>query len=307
MEKEKENKDAMKEHIGRIVNPIFEKSASEISLNHTMVGKYGLKIKTTIPQSLYNPHNYRLYFNFIKENFNPHEGMVGVWFGKLKNYGSEFTATGEGVRITIKKTQVEIINKLSEEQWFLVNRAKGKEEIHAICNKIDEKCIISFKKFIEIYGGKSDFIILKREHRELYNNLHTKSDNKVMKEPFIDKLPLEMTFETDIVKKVYKKPNVEFKEPIYAANYLENSALNEFAPEIAQELATTREMVKESINLNSSTSRLLNESIRQEMRYQADLLEFKADVSVHNKVLKNIDVSFRKFNNLLSQKRLTQF
>ena len=192
--------------------------------------------KTVTTNSLYNPHNYRLYFSFKKDNFKSIEGMVGVWYGKSINYGKDFTSTGEGIRVTVRKTQIEVINKLTEEQWFLINRAKAKEEIYSICNKIDEKCIASLKRFIEIYGGQTDFIILKREARGIYNNLNTKSDNKVMQEPFIDSLPLDMTFETPIVKKVYKKPNVEFKEPIYAARYLENSALNEFSPEICQEL-----------------------------------------------------------------------
>ena len=233
METQKQNDDILKKHISDIVRHIFEKVASETPSNHTMVGKPQKINKKTITPSLYNPHNYRLYFNFTKEQYKPKEGMVGVWLGKIINYGSTFTSIGEGIRVTIRKTQVEVINKLTEEQWFLINRARAKEEIYAICNKIDDKCISSLKKFIEVYGGNSDFVILKRECRGLFNNLNTKSDNKVMQEPFIDKLPLDMTFETDIVKKVYKKPNVEFKEPIYAAKYLENSALNEFSPEIS--------------------------------------------------------------------------
>lgn len=205
-------------------------SPQEKIINHTMVGQ---KHKNYVTPSLLNPHNYRLYFSFTKESFNPKEGMVSVWLGQLKNYDSEFTALGEGVRITIKKHQVEVINKLTEQEWFTINRMKAKEEITSLLTKIDGKCIEALKKFIKVYGGSSDFKILKREGRPNLI-LNTKSDSKVMQEPFIDSMPVDMAFETSIVKKVYKEQNVEFKEPIYAARHLENSALNEFAPMIAE-------------------------------------------------------------------------
>jgi len=206
------------------------KSPQETPFNHTMVGS---KQKKTTSSSLYNPHNYRLYFSFKKEQFNPEEGMVGVWLGKYKNHGSEFTAVGEGIRVTIKKTQAEIINKLTEQEWFAVNRASARTEITELLQTIETKCIASFKSFIEVYGGSTDYKILHREERPNLI-LNTKSDNKVMHEPYIDSLPLDMTFETSIVKKAYKESNIEFKEPIYVARYLENSALNEFAPQIAE-------------------------------------------------------------------------
>lgn len=174
------------------------------------------------------------------------EGMVGVWSGKKVNYGKEFTATGEGIRVTVRKTQVEVINKLSEEQWFSINRSKSKEEIAAVINKIEDKCITSLKRFIEVYGGSTDFSILKRERRPFFNNLNTKSDNKVMNEPFIDSIPLNMTFETENVKKVYKLPNVEFSTPLLAAQYLENSALHEFAPEITSAIKSVADELSNS-------------------------------------------------------------
>ena len=162
MENKKKSNDALKKHIESIVKPIFEKAAQETKLNHSMVEN---KPKKVITPSLYNPHNYRLYLNFTKQKYNPKQGMVGVWSGKFKNYGKEFTALGHGVRVTIKKTQVEVINKLSEQQWFLINRTRAKEEESSLLSKIDNKCINSLKKFIKVYGGKSDFVILKREGR----------------------------------------------------------------------------------------------------------------------------------------------
>ena len=220
------------DEIGKIVRPIFNKVLQETTPNHTMVGNHGSNDKTP---SLYNPHNYRLYFAFKKDTYKPLEGMVGVWFGKFKNYGKEFTSTGEGVRITVKKSQVEVINKLSDQHWYMINRFKAKEEVSALLNEINKKCIIALKKFIEVYGGESDYIILNNDNRANLI-LNTKCDNKVMRDKIIDSLPLNMTFETEIVKKVYKQPNVEFKEPVLAARYLENSALNEFSPEITQAL-----------------------------------------------------------------------
>jgi hypothetical protein len=208
----------------------FGKTPSEKLFNHTMVGHTS---KTRVTPSLYNPHNYRLYFKFTKDNFKPSLTIPRVWFCKFKNYGKEFTALGYGVRITIKKNQAEVINKLSDQEWFYINRVRAKEEITAILNQIDKKCTMALGKFIDAFGGSSDYIILKREGRPDLN-LFTESDNKVMQEPFIDTLPYKLTFETPIVKKPYKKRNVEFKKAIYAAQHLENSALNEFAPQIVE-------------------------------------------------------------------------
>lgn len=290
------------EHINSIINPIFNRFLKnnenlkqvpkETSSNHTMVGKYGSKTYQTVTPSLYNPHNYRLYFSFTKAKFIPQEGKVGVWFGYLKNHGKEFTTIGEGIRVTIKKTQAEIINKLSEEEWFLVNRARAKEEFIGILTKIDEKCITSFKKFIKIYGGSSNFVLLKRECNGLMI-LNTKCDNKVMQEPFIDSLPLDMTFETDIVKKVYKKPNVEFKEPIYAARYLENSALQEFNPVISN-------CLKVLIDDFSQLKPILND-LTEQIRIHL-VVEKK---QLNNQIIMN--KSLRLLNRKLSQERLIKW
>lgn len=259
-----------------------------------MVGNTHYPHRHLVTPSLYNPHNYRLYFNFTKEKYQPKEGMVGVWFGKFKNYKKEFTSTGEEIRVTIKKTKAEIINKLSEQEWFVIQRSRAKEEILSILNQINVKCINSFKRFMEVYGGNSDLIILNRENVANLI-LNTKCDNKVMKEPFIDSLPLPLTFETKVVKKVYKQPNVEFKEPIYAAHYLENSALNEFNPEIAEYLGLILENNKLLVEQNVSTSKIMN--------------DFAINIKTHTKAIKEMVGSLKKFNKLLSerQRRLNDF
>jgi len=288
MEKEVRDKKII-DYIDKVTTPIFNKVLQETEKNHSMVGFNEKPIKKTVTPSLYNPHNYRLYFKFTKKKYNPKGGMVGVWFGKFKNYGKEFTAVGEGTRVTVKKVQVEVINKLSEEEWFYINRIKAKEEIAAILNRIDGKCISSLKKFIEIYGGNSDFKILKAENRPNLN-LFTKSDNKVMKEPFIDTLPLKMAFDTKIVKKVYKKPNVEYKEPIYAATYLENSALKEFAPEIVNS-------INDLGNNLIPTIRSLDKTIKLEI----------TNKRLHRKVLNRMDKTLKDISNSLPKRGLLKW
>jgi len=285
MENKKENERGIKEQIDKLTSPIFNKVLQETPLNHTMVVK---PRKKNVTPALYNPHNYRLYLPFTKSNFKPVQGMVGVWFGKFKNYGKEFTALGEGIRVTIKKTQAELINKLSEEEWFYINKAKAREEISALLNKIDKKCLDSFKRFIEIYGGVSDFMILKREGRPNLN-LFTECDNKVMQEPFIDSLPLGLTFETDIVKKPYKEPNVEFKKAIYAANYLENSALNEFSPEIANSISSLAKSVTDVNNALNPAIMQLKEQITLHLAVQREQLKNQKTM---NKLLKRLDNRF---------------
>ncbi len=293
MEQMKKNKEvcdkSLKDYIDRITTPIFKKALQETSSNHTMVGIKKKPKRKVVTPSLYNPHNYRLYLKFTKEKFTPKEGMVGVWFGKLKNYGKEFTALGEGIRVTVKKVQVEVINKLSEEEWFYINRNKAKEEIAAILNKIDNKCITALKKFIEVYGGNSDFKIIKTENRPNLN-LFTPSDNKVMQEPFIDKLAPKMTFDTPIVKKVYKKLNIEYKEPIYAATHLENSALHEFAPEIANSINDLGNHLIPSI-------RSLDKSIKLEI----------TNKKLHMKVLNSMDKTLKDIRDSLPKKGLLKW
>jgi|26BtaG_2_1085354.scaffolds.fasta_scaffold03387_3 6-pyruvoyl-tetrahydropterin synthase len=268
----------IKDYIDEITTPIFNKALQETKKNHSMVVSKQKPKKKTVTPSLYNPHNYRLYFKFTKEKYTPKEGMVGVWFGKLKNYGKEFTAVGEGVRVTVKKVQVEVINKLSEEEWFYINRIKAKEEIAAVLNKIDNKCINSLKKFIEVYGGRCDFKIIKTEGRPNLN-LFTKSDNKVMKEPIIDNLALDMAFDTKTVKKVYKKPNVEFKEPIYAATYLENSALNEFSPEIAGSINNLSNTINKIADKFGSTLTGIIPVLNQLTNMNIEITKLRRDVT----------------------------
>ncbi len=279
----KEEEEAYQKHISAICNPHWNKVLKETQSNHTMVDNLP---KKTITPSLYNPHNYRLYFNFTKEKYKPKEGMVRVWSGKFKNYGKEFTVLGEGVRITIKKTQVEVINKLSEQQWFLINRTKAKEEEQDLLSKIDKKCISSLKKFIKVYGGSSDFVILKREGRP-YLNLFTKCDNKVKNEPFIDALPSDMTFETEIVKKVYKHPGeVEFKTPMATAQYLENSALHDFAPELVNEIRVFNMKI---------------DKVTESMAYVAE--NYKSHVGMVEEAHK----IFKKINKKMDQTKLKEY
>lgn len=287
-----ENDKTIKEHISKIVMPIFDKALSsskspqETNINHTMVVK---PHNPSVTPSLYNPHNYRLYFSFTKTNFNPQKGMVGVWSGKFINYNKNFTALGEGVRVTIRKTKAELIHKFTEQEWFFINKAKAKEEISALLNKIDEKCKVGFKKFIETYGGYSDFEIVGKSGRP-FINLFNESDNKVMKEKFIDSLPLNLKFETPIVKKVYNEPNVEFKRAIEAANYLENSALNEFSPVITQELNLLRLEMTGLKEISIANTKAIN--------YIAE--NYKSHVGLVEKGLK----VFKLLNKRLSQTNL---
>lgn len=209
------------------------KVPQEKVLNHTMVGRV---FKGYVTPALYNPHNYRLYFRFTKEGYTPKVGMVGVWFGKFVNYGKEFSAVGEGVRVTVRKEQVEVINKLSEQQWFAINKVSAREELERIIGGIHGKCVAGLRRFVEVYGGSSDFVIVNINKNAPRMMLNTPSDHKVMQTQTVDGLPLNLTFETGVVKKVYGEPNVEYKQAVYAAQFFENEALLDFSPLIVASL-----------------------------------------------------------------------
>lgn len=229
---------AVYDEISKIVTPIFEKAAKEAKPNHTMVGDPVTTIKEL---SGLNIHNYRRYFIFDTKTFNPKTSMVGGRVSLLqgRNYDKEWSIDNfHKCRVTIKKVQAEVIYKYNDRDWFAIVNARSREQISALLDSFDNSCINALKEFVKIWGGKSDFKIIRK--------FPMKNDNKVMHEDFIDRLPQALTFETPVVKKYYKDTpiKVEFKDPEYAIQYLENSALKPFAPEIVEHLKLIYSTIK---------------------------------------------------------------
>lgn len=212
----------------RVAGKIFEKVLLETPKNQTLVGS---DIKNHPKCCYYQPHNYRLYFEFSKENFNPQKpSLVSLVYNyRIKNSKEHEYDNFLNCRIRVKKNQIEITNKIEPKKWYIIELKSTTEiekQIKGIIEKKDKESIEVLKEFIKLHGGNSNFEIL---------NKH--SEDKIMGEDKIDLLPLKMKFQTSIVKKVYNEKNVEFSNPVFAATYLQNRAVEEITPEIAQEIS----------------------------------------------------------------------
>ena len=219
---------SIKKHIESIVMPIFDKVLKEIPKNRMMVGRVGKSRQPFKKHCYYKPHNYRLYFDFNKESFNPETVLKQPSFPvehKIIN-STEHSYTSDHYRITVKKKQVEIINK--NIRWFRIELGNVnliKRQIKEIIKIKDDECIAQLKLFITIYGGVSKYMILNR-----------RSEDKIKAEDVIDLLPVKQVFHNDVVKKVYNENNVEFSDPVFASNYLRNRAIEDIAPQIDDRL-----------------------------------------------------------------------
>ena len=199
----------------------------ETRKNHMMGGKGGFLVPN---HCFYNPHNYRLYLDFNKATFDPLKPWSDPWF-KLKQINStEYILKLEDFNIRVKKYQIEIQNKVND--WHRVPiGVKSKDKIIEILHKKDVECLIILNQFINAYGGRTSWNILRR-----------KSEDKIEGEEKINLIAKEIRFHNEVVKKVYNEktenPNVEFKNPVYASNYLYNRGVEAIAPELTRAIYT---------------------------------------------------------------------
>lgn len=207
----------------------------ETSINPMSVGG---RLRKGDDFSLYQPHNYRLYFDFDKEDFTPPKlnqtdhsnSVVTPYQYKIKNSKEHFFKGYKDCNVTVKKNQVEILNLIDHKRWYVI---KHEDDYEKQCMDIDVKKTLEsigiLKKFIKEFGGKSGFRLL-----------NTDSENKVKLEDTIDKIPIKYQWNSKLTKKVYKEASVEFKGSVFAANYFDNSAIKKVAPDIAAELRYIR-------------------------------------------------------------------
>lgn len=295
MENKKESKDDVEEYINRIVTPIFDRVLKEVPANRMSVREVGAEKKDFC---FFCPHNYRLYITFQKINFKyVQPTSKGSVRGRCRSVGSVQTKLNlpytiknhtemwfedviPDVTIVVKKTQVEIRNKINNKQNFSIPITENaRDHIKPIIEKKDAQCIAALRRFIELYGGKSDFKILKRF-----------SENKTTGTNEIDAIDAKVRWHGEISKKVYNEKNVEFYDPSYASNHIENSAIQSKTPELREEIQANREMIKDA-------SKLLSQYVTGTTPI---LQDFTVNIKTHNSVLKNINSSFKKFSSLLS-------
>lgn len=249
-----ENQKEVKDYINKIVKPIFDKVLKETNKNPMSVGVVGKKEKK---YCFYNPHNYRLYSDFDKTNLNIKElnklpkpttkrSVVPTY--RLKNSREHEINNFMGCRITIKKTQVEIQNKVNIKKVYRIEIvADSKNQFYDIIKEKNDECFKVLEKFIKIYGGKSNLSILK-----------VWCENKLWKEDAIDLIPIKARWHTPISKKVYNEQNIEFPDPVFASNYVDTRAIESIAPNINNVLKGQNILLKESIKVQKNTAEQIN-------------------------------------------------
>lgn len=238
-------------------------SPQEASENHIVVGRVG---RGRYEFAFYNPHNAHFYFRFDKWNFKPDL----LQFRKVNS--SEFLLESfSGCRIVVKKKLIEVTNKIEKERRFKVEFFDGRiddavQEAQAI---LELECVDVLKGFVKLYGGSSDFVCVKRHI----------PDNKLLHDRVVDSLSLDSTWNDDVSKKVYNTLplNVEFKKPVYAAKYIRNAALLEFAPDIVKELDLIR---SERVEFDKALA-LYTEQINLHLKVEERTLDALNKISGH--------------------------
>ena len=217
--KKEETSNSVKDEIGKIVLPIFNKAAQETKSNPSWVG---------IPPSFsqYNLHNYRLYFSYKRPTTTDlMRSVKDFTYMGSRNYGHEQVFKHiSGYQVTIKKTQVELKKKHESRDWHLIDNSHP-EEISKINSAKQGEAINIFKEFVKEYGGDTDFNIINEY----------KIDNAI-KNSLTKKIPIREHWEDDVTKKLYKEDKIEAKREQYAKNFCHNAGLYDFSPEIAQRL-----------------------------------------------------------------------
>ncbi len=248
MEKDNEDKDSVKEHIRRLVKPIFDKSLKETISNHTM-GGYG---SSGVPVVyLWQPHNFRLYFDFSKVGFEPRKPSSKVlkemkvrfsffnsaYTSSSLNFGAEHIFKDfMFCTIRVKKFQVEVINHYHSKQWrkiVAVTLEDVDKRIDEVMGELKSRSVQALRSFIELHGGFSKFSVLKE-----------RCEHGIHGVDFLDGIKDHVIFDDTYAKKLYRyKPEV--KDVASLKSIVSNDALNRFSPIICQELRDIKACVDE--------------------------------------------------------------
>lgn len=259
-------------YIKRIVKPIFDKVAKETPNNQLLGGRGGSKDPGF---ALYSPHNYRLYIDFSRTNFDPDPltrptpKTMGLVTHKSINSNSEDHYDNFlGCKIRIKKTVAEIQNCIDHKRTYMIKLSEGAEaQIIDIVKQKDQECLVALREFIKIFGGSSKFKILKRH-----------SENKIYGTDSIDSIPIKEKFHNNIVKKVYNERNVEYSDPVFVVNHLVNSGVIEVVPSICQSieslayninpLGTLKSLIKSPLDALNFKDIILRLSIKERIELE---------------------------------------
>lgn len=183
---------------------------------------------------LIQPHNYRRYYALNKEGYNPTPTLPP----QVSNHGKEHIYKNfYGCTIIIHKQMAEVINLWHSQQYHLIpstNPTQINARIDTISKDMEEVCTKALKKLLAHTGGSSDFIPLTRRKEEI----------GIWGDEHIDAIPPEKIIQDTVFKKVYPD-KTEFLGIANVKQYIKNRAIENLAPEIAQELHKLHKKVSE--------------------------------------------------------------
>jgi len=212
------------EHIRKIVSKVVDDSKSlvEINKNRLSVGSAGFD---SVQEVFWQPHHLRAYFDFDRALFDTRKPTF-EFGGRFVNSSEFEVADFDGCRVVVKRSQIEITNKIEHKRYYVVRLdSTCRDFMVDVASKKVRECLVVLKKFISLFGGVSKFKLLS-----------FKSQDKIAREDSIDRIPIKAEFDSALVQKVYNESNVEFKDVASAVTYLENRALERVSPEIKERL-----------------------------------------------------------------------
>ena len=234
--------------------------------------------------------NYRRYFSFEKKKFTPPNRGTTVppnfshgrfYFKDFEykpvNHGKEFLFKNFNFcNILVKKNVVEVTNLKYKDLWLRImgnSELEIDERLKQIEDELESYCKETLKLFISVYGGKTDYEIIKRV-----------GEVGVPRKDVWDKIPQEMIVHFEPVgKKVYPE-KIEYHGVNYVANVLANTGLRRYSKVVSDCLQHT----------DSKMDSFIEEFLPIHK-------EHAENIKTHTAVLKNIDCSFNKFNDLLER------
>jgi hypothetical protein len=163
------------------------------------------KIQSAIPHSNYIERTKLLFVTDYKEQITIMLGkntITGIWHQNIIN--------GQKQAYVLEAENLEQVDKWFDEKKIWIEQS------------IDD----ALKEFIKKFGLRCDLIFKPIEKRK---------EIEVKGEEYIDSLPQELILHDTVGKKVYDS-GFEFKNEIYAKNYIKNRAIEGITPALAEQL-----------------------------------------------------------------------
>lgn len=277
-------KDNYKEHVNKLVKPIFDKVLQEIGMDTMSVAHKTIKF-------LWRPNNYRLLIPYKLINFkgNTTKGIT------VSNHQTKYSIKNLGEATLMldtpkkKEAKLTVIYKPSKRFYYNVESNSINDMGEYISNKVNEietKLLEAANKFQRLVGGQA--IISEK--------IWIRHEDEVHGEDFIDKIPRDLIIHDTYFKKVYEK-GIEFKNPAYVKKYISARVIEDIAPEIANE-----------INKLNNRYNQFEERVLPSIENLA--LNMKTHVSIMkniNKGIKNLNTTNKRINDKLDQKKLKEW